>query len=267
MRLLEKTRNQLVSDSRSAKAEKDGKNRYQKRLKSRIGSSVRQYNSIDMNKFFKKDILDFGIQVYGETDNYIVTISLGNVLSILKRILSTKDTLELKDIIIAITRAFNGENVYIHCSCPDWTFRMAYYASKKDINAGQLELRPSIITNPDDSLGDGCKHSLLVLSNTTWIIKVARVIFNYINFMRDNQKRLYADFIYPAVYGKKFEEPVQTDMFDDELQSKDVDIDKSNEYARQKGQFKPGNDYRYQPSDKAKGQLDIDDLDEIEDEE
>ena len=124
---------------------------------------------------------------------------------------------------------------------------MAYFATKKDINSGTPELRPSKITNPDDDLGDGCKHSLLVLSNTGWIIKTASVINNYIKYMEKNQKRLYADIIYPAIYGKKYEEPVQLDIFNkDELDTDKETIDKSNKYARSKGQFQQGNPYRYQ---------------------
>ena len=246
MILLEKTRNQLVSDSRNVKKERDGQTRYQKRLKSRIGSSVREYNSMNMNKLFKDNILDVNIQVYGETDNYIVTLSFGSILDELKTLLRNGQPLQLRDIVRALVASFNKDNVYIHCSCPDWQYRFAYFATKKDINAGNPELRPSDITNPDDDLGDGCKHVMLVLNNTSWIIKTASVINNYVKFMEKNQKRLYADIIYPAIYGKKYTEPVQMDLFnDDELATDKKTLDKSNEYARTKNQFKQGNEYRY----------------------
>lgn len=248
--LTEKTRSQLVSDSKSAQKERDGKSRYEKRLKSKIGASVREYNNINMNKFFKDDILDVNIQVYGESDNYIVTLSFGGVLYNLRKDVMQTDNLDLSAIIKAITRSFNSDDVFIHCSCPDWAYRMNYYSTKKKINAGQPEIRPSVITNPDDKLGDGCKHTMLVLANTSWIMKVARVIFNYINYMKEHQQRLYADIIYPAVYGKKYEEPTQLDVFDDTLDSDSSTIDKSNIYARTKTQFKPGNPYRYTPSQK-----------------
>ena len=55
-------------------------------------------------------------------------------------------------------------------------------------------------------------------------------------------EKLYADIIYPAVYGKDYETPVQLDIFDDDTLETDTDtIDKSNEYARTKNQFKQGN--------------------------
>lgn len=251
MILLEKTRNQLVSDSKNVKKERDGQTRYQKRLKSRIGSSVREYNSLNLDKFFRKNILDVNIQVYGETDNYLVTLSFGGMLDNLKILLRNKDKVELRDIVRALVMSFNKDDVYIHCSCDDFRYRFSYWLTKKNINSGVPELRPAKETNPNDDLGDGCKHIMLVLNNTSWIIKVANVIKNYITYMQNNQKRLYADYIYPAIFGKKYEEPVQMDLFnDDELETDKDTIDKANKYARERTQFKPGNEYRYQKQDK-----------------
>jgi hypothetical protein len=55
--------------------------------------------------------------------------------------------------------------------------------------------------------------------------------------MKKHKERLYADIIYPAIYGKKYEEPVQQDMFDDELATDEETIDTSNAEAREKGRF------------------------------
>ena len=53
---------------------------------------------------------------------------------------------------------------------------------------------------------------------------------------------MYADIIYPAIYDKKYEEPVQLSMEDsDELDTSISTIDRSNRYARDKGKFKQGN--------------------------
>lgn len=246
MLILEKTRNQLVSSSIRAQKEKDGKTRYQKRLKSRISSSIREYNQLNMDKFFKQDILDVNIKVYGETGSYLVTLSFGGILDYLQDLLKHKQVIELKDIVRAISNSFNSKDVYIHCTCDDWKYRQAYYATKKKINSGNPENIPSKITNPNDTLGDGCKHVLLVLSNTSWIIKVASVINNYIKYMEKSQKRLYADYIYPAIYGKKYEKNVQLDLLNkDELDKDSSFIDKSNRYAKTKTEFKSGNPYRY----------------------
>lgn len=262
MLIVEKTRNQLVSDSKkSAKERGDNKTRYEKRLKSRVGSSLKYYNNMDMNKFFKENILDVNIQVIGETDTYLVRLSFGGILDNLQRYMRNKDKLELKDVIRAVITSFNSDNVYVSCSCPDWKYRQNFWATKKGINSGTPELRPSKETNPDDTMGDGCKHVMLLLGNISWIIKVSRVIYNYIIFMKQNKPRLYADFIYPAIYNKEYEEPVQLDMdTTDELASDSDTLDFANKQARERGRFKPGNTYgvRFAPNDDKQQKFDLD---------
>ena len=78
--LFEDKRRELLSNSKSAKREKDGKTRYQKRVKSRVRSNVSQLNKIDFNKLFKENILTVNLEVEGETDTYLVTISFGGFL-------------------------------------------------------------------------------------------------------------------------------------------------------------------------------------------
>ena len=85
--------------------------------------------------------------------------------------------------------------------------RFNFYATVNNINSGEAENRKSEITNPDDSLGIGCKHILLVLTNTSWILKCATVIYNYIVYMKEHQESLYKRVLYPAIYNKKYEEP------------------------------------------------------------
>lgn len=247
MIITEDSRNQLMAKSKQGRKERDGKTRFQKRLKSHVASSTRQYNRINMDEFFKKDILSISIEVKGETDNYLVKISYGGVLDALQQeIKRNNGQLELRNIIKALVIAFNKEDVYIMCTCPDWKYRFGYWATKNNITSGEPELRPSDETNPNDDLGAGCKHVLLVLSNTSWIIKVASVINNYIKYMQQHMLNAYAKIIYPAVYGKKYEEPVQATMFDkDELDTDEETIDKSNIDARKRGQFKAGNPYRF----------------------
>ncbi len=237
--LYEYTRNQLITKSKSADTLKDGSTRYKNRVKSRVASSNRQYNEIDMNKLFKENILDVNIHVQGETDDYVVTISFGGFLDTLRHEIERTDIIDLRTITRAIIISFNKGDVYLKCTCPDWKYRFAYFATKDDIIIGDEENRPSDITNPDNTKGPACKHVLMVLANTSWIIKVASVINNYITYMSKHKEKLYQTIIYPAIYGKKYEEPIQDDLFDEEdLSSDKEDIDKSNQYAREKNQFK-----------------------------
>ena len=223
-----------------------------------------------MNRLFKDNILDVSVSVHGETDDYVVKISFGGFLDNLHReSKKNNDILNLRVVSRALTSAFNSDNVYIHCDCPDFRYRFSYWVTKNSVNSGDAELRPANITNPNDSKGSGCKHIMLVLSNNSWLLKVASVIFNYVNYMEKHYAKLYADIIYPAIYEKDYEEPVQMDMFADdenpELATDTDTIDTSNKYARTKSQFKKGNEYRFKSNPNVDKQLDFDSL--LDDEE
>lgn len=241
--LYEDSRSSLLQQSKKGKREKiDGKTRYEKRLNVKMANSVRSYNNLDMDKLFKQDIMDVHIPITGETAGYFVRISFGDFLDRLKRRIKQRKVtrVELKDVIYSLVSAFNGDNVYIFCECPDYKYRLAYWATQNNITSGRKENIPSKITNPNNDLGPGCKHIMLVLSNTKWLIKVASVVYNYINYMEVHYERLFADFIYPAIYDKPYDKDVQLDMFDDEIDTARPDIEKSQEYAKKKTQFKKG---------------------------
>jgi hypothetical protein len=212
-----------------------------------------------MNKLFKDDILTVNIPIQGETDNYIVRITFGGFLEILRDQLRTTDALDFRALSRACIIGFNRDDVFINCSCPDFHYRFGYYATKNNINSGSPETRPSDITNPDDSLGSACKHVLLVLNNTSWILRVSRVIVNYVKYMEKHYSKLYADVIYPAIYGKEYEEPVQLsfdDMHNTEnaLDSDETTLDAANDASVRNSRFQKGNKQgiRFAPSDDEK---------------
>lgn len=262
---------QLHEDSRTkllakSKQSDKGFQRFKRRVKSRVANTVKQYNAIDMNKLFKEDILTVDVQVKGETDTYTVRISFGGFLELLYDQLKKTEEFNLKAVTRALINGFNRDDVYIHCSCPDAQYRFGYWQTRNKINSGDPETRPSEITNPDDNLGSACKHVLLVLSNTSWLLKVASVIHNYVNYMEKHYERLYQKVIYPAIWRKEYEEPVQLTLFDDEEDELATDtdtIDKSNVHAKTKNQFKQGNEYRFRPGP-DKNQISIDDVGEEE---
>ena len=251
--LNEDKRQELINKSKHADNyvtdQSKGKNRYQRRLHSKIMNSVQEFNSIDMNKFFKDNILVVNVNVQGETDNYLVQIKFGGILDEINDQLErvSSDKIDLRVITRALVSAFNSDNVYIHCQCPDWTYRFSYWSRVNDISSD-----PSIeqtnngmeIVNPNDTKGRGCKHVLLVISNNRWLRSVASVIYNYINYMEKHYPKLYADVIYPALYNKEYEDDVQLSIDDtekQELSSTEDELDTVNKWARTKDQFKPGN--------------------------
>lgn len=240
-----------------------GKNRHERRLHQKVSRSVANYNKLNMNKLFKDDILDLNIEVKGETDDYLVRISFSGFLDNFNRINKTKGEIKLNDVTRALTMSFNTEDVYFNCNCSDWKYRQAYWATKNGTIAGDPEVRPSNITNPNDTKGGMCKHVAIVMSNNSWIMKVSSVIRNYVIYMEKHMPDLYYKVIYPALYGEEYDE-VQMDINDitgdeHELSSDEDDIDISNKWAKTKTQFKPGNEFRFKPSnnedeDKIPGQ-------------
>jgi hypothetical protein len=265
--LTEDKRQSLINKSKTSEK---GKKRFDRRNKSRVANTVKSFNSIDMNKLFKEDILTVNIPVNGETDDYIVRITFGGFLELLQDQLDPERELNFRDVARAAIIGFNRDDVFIHCSCPDFKYRFNYYATRNNINSGVPETRPSKITNPNDSLGSACKHVLLILNNTSWIIRVARVIVNYIKYMQSHYEKLYADIIYPAIYGEEYIEPVQLtidDMEDDNSLASDDDtetLDDANDYNKKRTQFKTNNNqgvrFTSSKSENDADQLSMDDL-------
>lgn len=255
-RLNEEKRNQLINRSKASKHYVDqskGKNRFERRLKSKVANSVSRFNSIDMDKLFKQGILDLDIDVHGETDDYLVKLSFTGFLDELRGYMP-KDPQEKDFNLAAIERALinclNKDDILIHCTCPDWKFRMAYWCTKKGINSipGEQNSNGQWIANPGDDMGHGCKHVMAALSNRSWIVKVASAIRNYVNFLKVDRPKLYADVLYPIIFGRPYEDDVQLDMFDkingekpDELIHDTDTLDTANKWAKTKNQFKKGN--------------------------
>lgn len=253
--LLEYSRQELINKSKSAdnyapNNQQFGKNRYERRLRSKVANSVKEYNAMDMNQLFKEGILVVNILVHGETDDYLVKIKFGNILEEIHEQLERSDNkLTLRVIIRALISAFNHDNVYIRCDCPDFNFRFSYWSKVNDISSDPEIEQPTngnYIVNPKDTKGAACKHCLLVLNNNSWITKVSATIFNYVNYMEKHYQKLYADVIYPAIYQQDYEDDVQLsidDIEDDdgEIVSDKDTLDISNKWARTKNQFKPGN--------------------------
>ena len=256
--LTERTRGELI---RQSKDSFKGRQRYNRRTKSKVANTVAQYNRIDMNKLFKEDILTVDISVIGETDNYTVKISFGGFLEILRDEIEKGGKFDLRAVIRALITGFDKDDTFVWCSCEDFRFRFQYQATQHDYNSGEPQPIPARITNPNNSLGSACKHVLLVLSNHSWILKVASVIRNYVQYMEKYYQKMYADIIYPAIYGKKYEAPVQMQIDDaDELQSDKTTLDKSNIQAKKSTQFQQGNKlgWKFAPKQNDEKQTELD---------
>lgn len=254
--LYEDSRTQLLNKSKTSQK---GMDRFRKRLKSKVSNTVKNYNSINMDKMFKDGIVTVDISVKGETDFYNVKISFGGFLDLLHEQIEQQNKFDLKAITRALINGFNREDVYVNCNCGDAKYRHAFWQTKNKTNSGKPELRPSNITNPNDSLGAGCKHVLLVLSNTSWVIKTASTIYNYVRYMEGHYQALFAKIIFPAIYQTEYTKDYQTTLFDTKLVDDKTTLDAANTYAKTRTQFKKDNPYRFKPVLKTKNQLIITD--------
>lgn len=243
--LIEKNRRELINKSQKSDNYKDtskGRNRWERRLKSRISTSVADYNRIDMNTFWKEDMLEFGIKVQGETNNYIVTVLFEHILPEIKReIHANKNKLEFKCILRALITVFNSDDIYVSCTCPDWKYTQDYWSTKDNYNSGYPQFsNGKQIRNPNNTKGGGCKHVNLILGNLDWLMKIASVINNYIHYCQEYMEDNYAKYIFPKLYDMPYEKAIQLTLFDtDELTTDEATINLSNALGKLRGRYKP----------------------------
>jgi len=247
--LKEDTRTALVSKSRNAGPytnKSRGKNRFERKKYSSVAKTVKQYNQIDMNKFFKEDILEVKIPVVGETDSYIVTVKMeGVVAEIAKNIKNNRNQLEYRTVIQALTKVFNTQNIYVKCTCDDYKYRFAHWNIVNNVSVDDTASDPGPgknIRNPNDDKGRGCKHILLVLNNGDWLMKVASVINNYIHYAEEKLQKPFLKLIFPKLYGFPADEMVEQDLIDTDeyLDSSTGLIDAINEYGKNRGKYQKG---------------------------
>lgn len=248
-KLDEATRNQLIAQSRNVGRYKDtsrGVNRHERKRYSKVANAVKSYNSIDMNQVFKQDILQVNIPVVGETDEYTVTIKLEGVITELqKNIKNNQNKFEFRTIIQALTKVFNTSDVYIKCSCPDAHFRFSHWNIIKNVSVDDSSKDPGPgrgIVNPNDDKGRGCKHMLLVLSNGSWMMKVASVINNYCHYLSEKKPEAFLKLVFPKLYGVPADEADQNGIVEDneDLESGKDLIDVVNDWAKNRDKFKKG---------------------------
>lgn len=223
--LVEVSRQQLLNLGRNgAKYKGKNTNRWTAKSKCSIANTVRDYNQIDMNKFWKDDILKFIVKVKGETDNYEVTVEFSKLSQKIQGYVKAAKNQFDRDIVTkALMNALSSSDVKISCNCADFKYRLAYWSSKEGAKSGEQETRPSDITNPTNNLGLCCKHILAVLNNVQWMRNVASVIVNYANYCKENLEYNYSRFIFPKIYGVPYNQAIQMCLSDFDNQGQVID--------------------------------------------
>lgn len=269
--LTEDTKQQLINKSKrgdnySIHNQDLGRNRYERRVHSKIDNNVKNFNSISMDSLFKRDILTVKMLVHGETDNYNVTMQFRGVIDQIRREVTAKksESLNFKIVYRALLRAYNNTQVKFDCSCPDFKYRLRYQAFKNGYGT-QYEPRPSDITNPNNTKGPACKHIILVMTNLDWVMKIASVINNYIKYCQQNLQQEYAIYIFPKIYGVTYKNAVQMNLFSTGMLPQDqvtigtvTDLNRGN--RDEHGRWVAGNSFRFKKKDNKSNDENNDDL-------
>lgn len=240
--LLETTRQELINTSKSGQNYNNKKiNRWNEKSKITIANTVADYNQIDMNEFWKHDNLKFIVKVRGETNNYQVTMEFNNLQKKIQHYISIdKNKFNRDNVTKALMDALSSSHVKVNCTCPDFKYRLAYYASKNGFKSGEQENRPAEITNPLNDKGSCCKHILAVINNAMWIRNVASVIVNYANYAKEHMEYNYSRYIFPNIYSMPYNQAVQMCMDDfdadgdpiDDMDTSEELINMANEIAK-----------------------------------
>lgn len=248
LKLTEETRGQLIAKSRNSDLYKNkefGKNRFERKRLSKVANQVKSFNQINMDKFFKQDLLELNIPVIGETDTYTVTIALEGVCAeIAKNIKNNNNKFEFKVVLQAVTKIFNSSNnVRVKCTCGDFRFRFAHQMILNGTNVDGTDKDPGPgKTGMANTQGRGCKHILAVLNNASWIMKVASVINNYVNYAQEHMQKAFMKLIFPKLYGMPVDAAIEADLVpeDTNLDTEKHIIDVINDWAKNRGKYRKG---------------------------
>lgn len=209
-----------------------------------------------MNKLFKQDILEIDIPVAGETNNYTVSLKLEGILVELQRVLkANKMIFDYRTVIQATTKVFNTTDIFVKCTCDDFKYRFDYWSIINNYGLTDSAHNPGPgkgIANPLNDKGKGCKHVLLVLANGDWIMKVASVIKNYINYMDEHKHEIFLKYIFPKIYGVSDTDAANSGLVpeDTNLETERHTIDLINTWAKNRGKYKKGSNVNPVQADK-----------------
>lgn len=153
----------------------------------RLGYRAKGTDGIDPDQLINNDVLVTAIPI----GDYTSVIAFPGVLHALKNVLARqpRPNVTLQTVIRAVTRAFDDTDVKVDCTCADFKYRYAYWATRYGYKWGPPENRPSKITNPDDVEGAMCKHLTALLANKRWLVKVASLVNDFIKAYPDEVRK------------------------------------------------------------------------------
>lgn len=121
--------------------------------------------------------------ISGNSKSYTCIIAFKNVFTDLLNIAKndSSHTVNSKLIIKSIHLSLDNNDIYIDCSCPDFTYRYAYFATKDNFKWGKLQnSNGQEIRNPNNDIGCMCKHVYALLRSNKFLNRVSDKIMRTI---------------------------------------------------------------------------------------
>lgn len=173
-------------------------NRFQRRVHIRMNGGNATWFDIDMNRLFKVGSFAVKVPVLGETSEYACTISFDEWLPKLKEDIAKTGFTQLT-VKRSLMEMLRFHDLKTRCTCPDFKYRHAYWATVHNEIEGEGEVRPSDITNPKDDLGKLCKHLIFAMNNKIWGDKESRIIYNYLINLKRTRKAMFDRIVAPKL--------------------------------------------------------------------
>lgn len=170
--LLEKTRQELLKKQKQETPERVI--RAQKYSVSQI--------TIDSDAFMY-DWLVIKTNISGNNKTYEDIIAFKGVVTDL--ISSVKNSsnyvVNSKSIIRSIHKSLDNQDIYIDCTCPDFKYRYAYFATQDKFKWGKLQnSNGKQIRNPNNDIGCMCKHLYALLRSNKFLDAISDKIMRII---------------------------------------------------------------------------------------
>lgn len=141
-------------------------------------------NNVNFAKLFTDDSFVWT----SEVGDYEVTVSFEGAFQNLYDMVSNWSgrnrwkRITLKMLTKCLSEALDNEDLQVNCTCPDFTYRFAYYLSDKRVDAkyGVKQNTEPKVRNVKNNQGYVCKHLLAVLYGKRWVPAAAKAWLQYI---------------------------------------------------------------------------------------
>lgn len=152
------------------------------------------FDKVDYSNLVSAGSLTVSFSLKGKTDTYTDTIRFDNFLNNL-RDKAKKENLTYNTILFALRISLDRDDLYLHCTCPDYKYRQAYHAYRNGYGIVE-ETIPSDDTNPNDTKGSMCKHLSYLLSEVSWLKELAKYVFRSLTNLKKRSDEAFNILVY-----------------------------------------------------------------------